>query len=117
MDRLRGGEGEKSGSGRQFFGQEVDFIPKLGSKKFLCQNLFQVIYNHNLRSNVTLEFFLADRKQGGRGVNPFGQPDRKKNLLVFEHFPEEKGAKNKTKMLNSVRGHLRKRSKRPSLTA
>ena len=23
------GEGEKSGSGRQFFGQEVDFVPKL----------------------------------------------------------------------------------------
>ena len=47
---------------------------------FWCQNLFQVIYNHNQRYWI----FLADQT---RGVNPFGRPDRKKAVLVFGDFP------------------------------
>ena len=41
-------------SGRLFWGQNF----------FWCQNLFQVIYNHNLRSNVPLQFFVSDWKLG-----------------------------------------------------
>ena len=60
-----------------------------GVKIFLVQNLFQVIYNHNLRSNVPLNFFLADRinEEGEGVVNPYGQPDHKKPVLVFDYFP------------------------------
>ena len=35
--------------------------------------------------HVPLNFFLADRIGGG--VNPYGQPDRKKPVLVFDDFP------------------------------
>ena len=52
---------------------------------FLCQNLFQVIYNHNLRSNVPLNFFSWPIAEGG--VNPFSQPNRRFPVLIFEHFP------------------------------
>ena len=38
---------------------------------FFGQNLFHIIYNYNLRSNVHRK--IADRKGG---VNPFRQPDR-----------------------------------------
>ena len=56
-----------------------------GSKKlFLGQNLFQLMYNHNPKSNWPFRknHKTADRKGGG--FNPYGQPDRKISAFFYD---------------------------------
>ena len=52
------------------------------SSYLLVQNPFQNTYNPNLRSNSHKKTEkLTVRGEGGGGVNPYGQPDRKKSGL------------------------------------
>ena len=55
-----------------------------GQKTFFGQNLFQLMYNHKLKSKVPLwkKHKSPDRK-GGEGVNPYGQPDRKISVFLL----------------------------------
>ena len=50
-------------------------------KLFFCQNLFQLMYNHKPKSNALIrkDHKTADHKGG---VNPYGQPDRKKSVFL-----------------------------------
>ena len=81
------------------------FVTYLFSKKKLCkniflgQNLFHVIYNHNLRSNVPLQqnSQIANRKGG----NPFGQPDRRFPISIFS--PSQKGRCDKKRRKSATR--------------
>ena len=47
------------------------------------------MYNQKQKSNVHLrkKHKTADRKGGGGGVNPYGQPDRKISVFFIDDFP------------------------------
>ena len=49
------------------------------------------MFNQKQKSNVHLrkKHKTADRKGGGGGANPYGQPDRKKTVIFFDDFPKE----------------------------